>query len=75
MLDRRCTIDFGQPTPYIVKLILRYDRPGDLRQHMNKKRVKILLVDDQPANLAELESVLAGLGEDLVAVGSGDAEV
>ncbi len=40
---------------------------------MNKKKVKILLVDDQPANLLVLESVLAGLDEDLVGVGSGEA--
>jgi PAS domain S-box-containing protein len=39
---------------------------------MNKKRVKILLVDAQPANLAVLESVLAELDEELVAVGSGE---
>jgi PAS domain S-box-containing protein len=39
---------------------------------MNKKRVKILLVDDQPANLTVLESVLAELDEDLVSVGSGE---
>jgi PAS domain S-box-containing protein len=39
---------------------------------MNKKKVKILLVDDQPANLLVLESVLAGLDEDLVSVGSGE---
>jgi PAS domain S-box-containing protein len=39
---------------------------------MNKKRVKILLVDDQPANLTVLESVLAELDEELVSVGSGE---
>jgi PAS domain S-box-containing protein len=39
---------------------------------MNKKRVKILLVDDQPANLVVLESVLAELDEELVSVGSGE---
>ncbi|MDB5919536.1 MAG: hypothetical protein JWR40_3770, partial [Massilia sp.] len=73
MLDRRRTIDFEQRTPYIVKLTPSdTTRPGDLRQHMNKKRVKILLVDDQPANLAVLDNVLADLGEDLVSVGSGE---
>jgi PAS domain S-box-containing protein len=39
---------------------------------MNKKRVKILLVDDQPANLTALESVLADLDEELVRAGSGE---
>jgi PAS domain S-box-containing protein len=39
---------------------------------MNKKKVKILLVDDQPANLMVLESVLAELDEELVSVGSGE---
>jgi PAS domain S-box-containing protein len=39
---------------------------------MDKKRVKILLVDDQPANLTVLESVLAELDEELVSVGSGE---
>ncbi|WLI91330.1 response regulator [Massilia sp. R2A-15] len=39
---------------------------------MNKKKVKILLVDDQPANLTALESVLAELDEELVSVGSGE---
>ena len=34
---------------------------------------KILLVDDQPANLAVLEAILAGVGERLVAVTSGEA--
>ena len=34
---------------------------------------KILLVDDQPANLAVLEAILAGVGEQLVAVTSGEA--
>jgi PAS domain S-box-containing protein len=38
---------------------------------MNKKRVKILLVDDQPANLLALETVLAPLDEELVSVDSG----
>ncbi|HEU4375220.1 MAG TPA: response regulator [Telluria sp.] len=39
---------------------------------MNKKRVKILLVDDQPANLMALEAVLAPLDEELIGVGSGE---
>ncbi len=39
---------------------------------MNKKKVKILLVDDQPANLMVLEAVLAELDEELVSVGSGE---
>ncbi|MET0855363.1 MAG: PAS domain S-box protein, partial [Telluria sp.] len=39
---------------------------------MNKKKVKILLVDDQPANLLVLESVLAELDEELVGVDSGE---
>ncbi len=39
---------------------------------MNKKKVKILLVDDQPANLLVLEAVLAELDEELVSVGSGE---
>ena len=39
---------------------------------MNKKRVKILLVDDQPANLLALEAVLAPLDEELVGVDSGE---
>jgi PAS domain S-box-containing protein len=34
---------------------------------------KILLVDDQPANLAVLEAILADLGQTLVAVTSGEA--
>ncbi|KQV36897.1 response regulator [Massilia sp. Root335] len=34
---------------------------------------KILLVDDQPANLAVLEAILADLGQALVAVTSGEA--
>ncbi|MGX4642524.1 hybrid sensor histidine kinase/response regulator [Massilia sp. SYSU DXS3249] len=34
---------------------------------------RILLVDDQPANLAVLEAILAGLADSLVAVGSGEA--
>jgi PAS domain S-box-containing protein len=34
---------------------------------------KILLVDDQPANLAVLEAILADVGEQLVAVTSGEA--
>ncbi|MDQ2990495.1 MAG: response regulator, partial [Pseudomonadota bacterium] len=39
---------------------------------MNKKRVKILLVDDQPANVLALEAVLAPLDEELVGVDSGE---
>ena len=38
----------------------------------NKKKVNILLVDDQPANLAVLEAVLAELDEVLVSVTSGE---
>ncbi len=38
----------------------------------NKKKIKILLVDDQPANLAVLEAVLAELDEVLVSVLSGE---
>ena len=39
---------------------------------MNKKKVNILLVDDQPANLLALEAVLAELEEEVVSVGSGE---
>ncbi|MES2759363.1 MAG: response regulator [Pseudomonadota bacterium] len=39
---------------------------------MNKKKVRILLVDDQPANLLVLQSVLAELDEELVSVNSGE---
>ncbi|MET0983743.1 MAG: response regulator, partial [Telluria sp.] len=35
--------------------------------------VRILLVDDQPANLAVLEAILSGLADSLVAVESGEA--
>jgi PAS domain S-box-containing protein len=38
----------------------------------NKRKVNILLVDDQPANLAVLEAVLAELNEVLVSVTSGE---
>ncbi len=38
----------------------------------NKKKVNILLVDDQPANLAVLEAVLAELDEVLISVTSGE---
>ena len=34
---------------------------------------RILLVDDQPANLAVLEAILAGIADSLVAVESGEA--
>src|SRR5690349_5312958 len=34
---------------------------------------RILLVDDQPANLAVLEAILSGLADSLVAVESGEA--
>ncbi|PIL45123.1 hypothetical protein CR105_11720 [Massilia eurypsychrophila] len=43
------------------------------RPQMHKNKVKILLVDDQPANLLVLEAVLAELDEELVSVGSGEA--
>lgn len=36
------------------------------------KTVNILMVDDQPTNLTALESVLAGLGADLIKANSGD---
>src|SRR4051812_9952598 len=35
-------------------------------------RANILLVDDQPANLLVLKSILADLGQNLVAVSSGE---
>ena len=38
----------------------------------NKKKVNILLVDDQPSNLAVLDAVLSELGEVLVSVTSGE---
>jgi PAS domain S-box-containing protein len=38
-----------------------------------EQTTKILLVDDQPANLAVLEAILADLGQTLVAVTSGEA--
>jgi signal transduction histidine kinase len=41
------------------------DRPPD------DYRVKILLVDDQPANLLSLEAMLEGLGQELVRANSG----
>jgi PAS domain S-box-containing protein len=37
-----------------------------------ESRVNILLVDDQPANLLALESILAGLGQNLVRASSGE---
>jgi PAS domain S-box-containing protein len=39
---------------------------------MNKERIKILLVDDEPANLAVLSGALAELDEELVTAGSGE---
>src|SRR5262249_52678754 len=42
--------------------------------HLNDKpceRVNLLLVDDQPANLAALEAILADLGQNLVRARSG----
>src|SRR5438067_45776 len=35
-------------------------------------QAKILLVDDQPANLLALEAILDGLGQDLVRANSGE---
>jgi PAS domain S-box-containing protein len=40
---------------------------------MPKDHTSILLVDDQPANLAVLEATLAGLAEEIVSVTSGEA--
>jgi PAS domain S-box-containing protein len=40
---------------------------------MANDHTSILLVDDQPANLAVLEATLAGLADELVAVSSGEA--
>jgi PAS domain S-box-containing protein len=40
---------------------------------MTTDHASILLVDDQPANLAVLEATLAGLAEELVSVTSGEA--
>lgn len=40
---------------------------------MKKNQVKILLVDDDAANLRRLEAALEDLDEELVSVGSGDA--
>jgi PAS domain S-box-containing protein len=40
---------------------------------MVSKHTSILLVDDQPANLAVLEATLAGLAEELVSVSSGES--
>jgi PAS domain S-box-containing protein len=40
---------------------------------MTTDHTSILLVDDQPANLAVLEATLAGLAEELVSVTSGEA--
>ncbi len=74
------TIDNPTSSPYIVTLTLRAG-PSITATWMNLSNSPaadhadsstILLVDDQPANLAVLESVLAGLGQTLVSVTSGE---
>jgi CheY-like chemotaxis protein len=39
---------------------------------MDKPRARILLVDDQPANLLAIEAVLEGLNQEIVKASSGD---
>jgi PAS domain S-box-containing protein len=41
------------------------------REPAEKRRIKILLVDDTPENLVSLEATLSGLGEELVMANSG----
>jgi signal transduction histidine kinase len=53
------------------------DAPGDVTgvsrdRGLDRGRVNILLVDDQPSNLLALRAILEGLGENLVAAHNGE---
>jgi signal transduction histidine kinase len=66
LTSRRSSEDAEAPTD-----VARQRTAEALDRAPDEYRVKILLVDDQPANLLSLEAMLGGLGQQLVRANSG----